>query len=63
MKQRERCSGRGFDSRPVHQMQFWNNNFPPLNLWNWNLSNQWKIASDGPDLVSTGQRVTEWTAG
>ena len=62
MKQREKCSGRGFDSRPVHQMKSWNGEFPPLNLWNHNLSWRWKLSSDGPDQVATGQRVTEWTA-
>lgn len=62
MKQTEKGSGRGFDSRRLHQMQCWDNYFPPLNLVNYNLCWQWKIAFDGGDQVSTGPRLGKWTA-
>lgn len=62
MKQPQKGSGRGFDSRHLHQMQSWDNSFPPLNLWNYSISWQWKMAFDGDDMVSTGSRVGEWTA-
>lgn len=61
MKQSETGSGRRFDSAHLHQMQSWDDYFPPLNLWNYSISWQWKISFDGDDQVSTGSRVREWT--
>ena len=57
MKQRERCSGREFDSPHLHQKDFhdqWKEEFPPLNLWNYSLQWQWldnidESLSDGGD--------------
>lgn len=49
-------------------MNQWDNYFPPLNLWNYNLHWKWfpeeveENLFEGDVQVSTGQRVTEWTA-
>ena len=45
----------------------WNESFPPLNLWNWSQFYAWEAQLDlnpveGPEMVSIGERVDEWTA-
>ncbi len=57
MKQREKCSGRGFDSRQVHHKVHFQirNGSDPLPM-------MVSVLYNGPVMVSTGQRVTEWTA-
>ena len=59
MKQCERCSGRGFDSRPVHHKHTRVTLGKPDSAEN----KSSEYAYDGPDLVSTWQAVAEWTAG
>jgi len=66
MKQKEKCSGQGFDSPHLHQKDFtiqWNEYFPPINLWNYNKFYKWNTENlfEGDALVSTGQRVKKWT--
>ena len=64
MKQREKCSGRGCESRQVHQK------YSKLDAGSKKVESgliatsmlEIKNAFDGPVMVSTGQRVTEWTA-
>ena len=58
MKRKEKCSGRGFDSRPVHQKAYWTVNIVKRTLGVGVAS----MLPNGPDLVSTGQRVDKWTA-
>jgi hypothetical protein len=49
-------------------MNNWTETFPALNLYNHNLFHKWldefkdENFFDGPDMVSTGSRVGEWTA-
>lgn len=56
MKLSKMCSGRGFDSRPVHHKHV---------RYTHSIQRHQKRerAFDGPDLVSTGQGVAKWTAG
>ena len=55
MKQREKCSGRGFDSRQVHHKVY---SDPSILEAKRKLS----VLYNGPAMVSTGQQVNEWTA-
>ncbi len=63
MKQREKCSGRGFDSRQVHHKVY--SPFPLREVL-LNRASRWDIDKsilyNGPAMVSTGQQVNEWTA-
>ena len=72
MKQRETGSGRGFDSHHLHQKEIvMNLNRPneygvPLHACNGYRQDEHRWAYlqfliDGGAMVSTGQRVTEWT--
>ena len=56
MKQREKCSGRGFDSRQVHHKTHWARR--KIHRWTLRLS----VFYNGPAMVSTGQQVNKWTA-
>ena len=58
MKQREKCSGRGFDSRQVHQKNFCISHTRNAVCGGMLVDSSF----DGPALVSTEQRVAEWTA-
>ena len=72
MKQREKCSGRGFDSRLVHQKYIMralvvitnalNPRLADVDEEGFNSLSPLQYIFDGPVMVSTGQRVTEWTA-
>ena len=53
MKQREKCSGRRFNSAHLHQKQIASHLIGVDDP---------ESAFDGGVQVSTGQRVTEWTA-
>ena len=63
MKQREKCSGRGFDSRQVHHKHIAvcirKTDHPGVSMFSLVIL---QYAFDGPAMVSTGQQVTEWTA-
>ena len=63
MKQREKCSGRGFDSRQVHQKHIAvcirKTDHRGVSMFSQVIL---QYAFDGPAMVSTGQQVTEWTA-
>jgi len=74
MKPSETCSGRGCESPQVHQKDFYSKPKEPTTccgrgcegcVWEsyYQALDRWKSLFDGPDLESTGQRVTEWTAG
>ena len=63
MKQREKCSGRGFDSRQVHHKHIAvcirKTDHLGVSMFSQVIL---QYAFDGPAMVSTGQQVTEWTA-
>ncbi len=65
MKQREKCSGRGFDSRLVHQREHCERSWMAHNVLVKVIvaGIAGSVLPNGPVMVSTGQRVTEWTAG
>jgi hypothetical protein len=66
MKQREKCSGPGFDagrstkSTSITQLGTRIPDHAVLKACGWQSRD--RCTFDGPELVSTGQRVTEWTA-
>ena len=53
MKQREKCSGPGFDAGRSTKSIPYSIRYESWPGW---------YAFDGPELVSTGQQVNEWTA-
>ena len=63
MKQRERCSGRRFDSAHLHR-SILDSDVAARSRDNFkdSLVNCIPVCFVGDALVSTGQRVTEWTA-